>query len=644
MMNCSNCGHEVPADAAACPFCGIDLVTAARSVSQPAEDDDLQGVVVGLQTQIGRLQAQVNRQAQRIYALETAQSRLPSETPAAAAVDPSGSPAQVIEEAGTAPPPRTDAGAAAPVDGKRWEWLIGGNWLARVGALALIIGIGFFLKLALDNEWSGETTQVILGLAVGVSLLVGGEYWGRRYPAWAQAVTGGGIAILYLAVYAASALYSLIPPGIALALSVLATLSAASLAFRYNAQSVAILGLLGGIATPLLLAGTLPNQWTLPLLYYVLILDLGVLALTVFRNWRWFTLLALLGSLGLFGSWYFTTDPGLELAQVGNTFIFLIFAGATTLFFILRGRAPGRMNGVLIVLNGVTYFGISYLLLMDDEYRAWLGGLAFLLALFYGFLGYWIPVRHRGPERFNFPAMGLGLVFLIVTVPILVSGPWVAVIWAVQALVFVGLSSFRGMHQLTLPGLAVFALIVLRLVGYSFVFPLVKAVFSDSDGFLWSAVNRNFLEGAVVVAAMALSAYFRRRDQEYRLVYPLLLVMANGVSLFVLSIGIIDIVGQAFADIEPETAGNVLSLSLSAFWALYAAALIVLGVARRSLRLRQVGLGLLAVPIVKLFVYDAFSLEQEYRVIIFIGLGILLVLGGFMYQRYGRIIRDVLLE
>ena len=72
--------------------------------------------------------------------------------------------------------------------------------------------------------------------------------------------------------------------------------------------------------------------------------------------------------------------------------------------------------------------------------------------------------------------------------------------------------------------------------------------------------------------------------------------------------------------------------------------MIVLGIVRRDRYVRLAGLGLLAVPVIKLFAYDAFELEQVYRVVAFIGLGALLVIGGFLYQRYSRVIRGFLLE
>ena len=154
---------------------------------------------------------------------------------------------------------------------------MGGNWLARIGIVAVIIGIGFFLKLAFDNDWIGETGRVVLGLAVGLALLGAGEFWQRKYPVWSQPVTGGGIAVLYLSIFAAFSLYELIPAWSALAFSLLVTLTAAGLAIRYEARSIAILGILGGFATPLFLAEKLPQQEAL--LGYVLALDVGVLAL-----------------------------------------------------------------------------------------------------------------------------------------------------------------------------------------------------------------------------------------------------------------------------------------------------------------------------------------------------------------------------
>ena len=68
------------------------------------------------------------------------------------------------------------------------------------------------------------------------------------------------------------------------------------------------------------------------------------------------------------------------------------------------------------------------------------------------------------------------------------------------------------------------------------------------------------------------------------------------------------------------------------------------GISLRNRWVRLAGLGLLAIPIIKLFVFDTFDLEREYRVAAYLGLGAILVVGGFLYQRYSRVIRGFLLE
>ena len=55
-----------------------------------------------------------------------------------------------------------------------WEWLVGGNWLARIGIVALILGVAFFISLAIDRGWLGETERVLLGVAGGLALLAAG--------------------------------------------------------------------------------------------------------------------------------------------------------------------------------------------------------------------------------------------------------------------------------------------------------------------------------------------------------------------------------------------------------------------------------------------------------------------------------------
>lgn len=620
-MNCADCGQGVAAADNFCRHCGVAL-----GQTPAAADGGLPAVVAALQGEVARLY-------RRVEALETGQvSPVAASSPAARPPIPNHPAAPAA--AGNGP-----GGFAGRLRAMDWEWLLGGNWLARVGILAVVLGLVFFLRMAFDNDWIGETGRVVLGLLIGSALLGGGEYWRRKYAVWAQALTGGGIAILYLSVFAAFALYALIPPLPALGFFLLTTLTAAGLALRYEAMAIAVLGIWGGFAAPLLLAERLPDQRIL--LAYVLLLDLGVLALATFRNWRWFTLLGLLGSLLLFGFWQWDLSPGLLLSQIALTIIFLIFVGATTLFHLLWRRPPGALDQGLMTLNAAAYFGISYLLLYGD-WRDWLGGFTLLLAAFYGLLGYAIIRRHQEQIRLSLFAVGIALVLLTLAVPVQLAGPWLSLAWAAEAAVLVWLSFLLAMRPLRWFGMALFAQLTAQLL-----LPTIPPDYLETYRFL---LNDRVLAFGGGIVAMYLAAWilWRERENGYppseRVFLPLLLAAANLLTLYVLSVEVFEAFYLGYFALPAAIAGNVTSLALSILWAGYAAALLILGIVRRSRWARLAGLGLLAVPVLKLFAFDAFAMEREYRVAAFIILGIMLLAGGFLYQRYRRLIRGFLLD
>ncbi len=795
-MSCANCGQESPDRSNFCERCGARLGPDAPSEPDaavgPQSPDDLpqalldQGVSPALverlraiQTALDELRADAAHQSDRLRLVENMLA-VPSIVPAPQSLRPAAPISQSVEAVtqrastvesasppyGPPPPPYNTSGQSTSASGfgdfggffdrfggQDWEWLFGGNWLARIGVVALVIGIGFFLKLAFDNNWISETGRVVLGLAGGVALIGGGEFWRRKYPIWAQPLTGGGLGVLYLSIFAAFSFYELIPALPALGFLFLVTVTAAALAVRYESAAIAVLGILSGFVTPFLLADRLPDQRAL--LAYVLVLDLGVLALATFRNWRWFTLLGLAGSTVLFLYWLTELDPPILLGWVGASVVFLIFVGATTLFHLIWRRPPTAVDQALMVVNAAVYFGFSYELLFD-QYRAWMGGYTLLLSLFYGLLGYAVLLRHRDQVVHSLFALGVAVVFLTIAIPVQLGGPWVTVAWAVEGVVLVWMSFALRMPQVRWFGLGAFAIFGVWLVvvdtpnvlnaglrpffnNYTITYTVATAACfvgaylvyrhrssvltweqHTFSGFLvlgnlimtlavpvqaggpWIAIawaiegvvlmalsfrlglvelrlfslgvfaitaarlmgfdtfalnrdfrpiiNERFLAFAVGIAALYLAAlaiwYWREKyaDPRERFLFPAFLAVANFVTLWILSAEVIASVQSDNFAVPQHLEDNVTSLSLSILWAIYAAILIVLGVAKRWRWVRSAGLVLLAIPVLKLFIIDTFSLEREYRVAAYLVLGILLVAGGFLYQRYSRAIRGFLLE
>ncbi len=396
-----------------------------------------------------------------------------------------------------------------------WEIILGGNWLARIGALALIIGVGFFLKLAFDNEWIGEEARIGMGVVGGLALVGGGEYWRRRYPVYAQALAGGGVAIVYLSVFSAYAFYQLVGIYPAIGVLALTSVAAATLAVRHESTSLAILGMIGAYLAPLLIgefggqtgtgvAGTGPNY---EVMVYVLLVNVGVLALSTFRNWRWFTLLALLASLASFMAWYdYAEDVAdVEIAQAFLTGIFLTFVASTMLYHVLWRRVPQAFDHSMMVLNAVAFLALSYGLLWND-YREWMGLFTLLLAVFYAVLGALALLRGREQYYLALMAFGIAVVFLAAAAPVQLEGPWIGTAWATQGAVLIALSFRLGRLPTRLAGLTALVLSILRLLAVD----VPKALTEDLSVFS----NPYALTFATAAAAFFVAAYLLRRNRD----------------------------------------------------------------------------------------------------------------------------------
>ncbi len=648
-MECPVCHKDNPADSHFCIFCGSTL-SAAPATDQTASQatgrgGDFQQELFALWEEVRRLRAALADVDIRLEALQGGPSVGGNALPQAAATP---------ADAAAVPP----AGEAAPSKGHGWDWeqALGGNWLALVGVLALIIGAAFFLKLAFDNNWIGPTGRVILGILGGLALLGAGEYWRRRYPPLARSLSGGGIAILYLSIYAAFALYGLISLYPATGFLLLISIAAASLALRYESMSLAIIGILGAFGAPFILEGFVSSPQSaaasghsLRLLVYVMVVDLGVLALASFRNWRWFTLLALLLSLASFGGWFgqYGDTASLLTSQVILTLMFLIFVGSTTLFHIIWRRPPEAFDQSLMVLNAAAYFGISYGLLWD-HFRLWMGGFALALALFYGGLAYLALKRGAQNARLSLFALGIALVFLTIAIPVqLGDRAWTTIAWAAEGVALVWLSLTLRLPTSRLFAYGVFVLATGRLLIFDT--PVELEAFRP-------VLNERFLAFLVAIAALYLAAYLLWRgreslqqwEREGWSIYPIFLGAANLLTLWLLSAEIISYFDHLLIGERFTAAGhglqNARNLSLTALWALYASVVLAIGIAKRSRPLRIAALVLLAAPIAKVFVYDVFTLDRVYRIGAFIGLGVVLVASGYLYQRYSKAIRGFLVE
>jgi uncharacterized membrane protein len=307
----------------------------------------------------------------------------------------------------TLPPPeageagrRRAAGAQTAARGparRDVESLVGGSWFNWIGIIAITFGVAFFLKYAFESQWIGPAGRVLMGGAAGLGILAAGEALRRRgLRQYAYVLSGGGILILYLTVYAAREFYRLIEQSPAFLLMTAVTAAAVLLAARYHALPIAVLGLIGGFLTPVLLSTGHDNQ---PALFtYIGLLDVGVLALAYLKSWRSLNYMAFISTVLMFFGWAIEhyAPQKLWLTIFFLTVFFLLFSALAVVHNVLARHAARWFDISLVSLNATFYFGMSYALLSDAGYARSLGPFALAIAGFFLLLFYLASSRYPG--------------------------------------------------------------------------------------------------------------------------------------------------------------------------------------------------------------------------------------------------------
>ncbi len=114
-----------------------------------------------------------------------------------------------------------------------------------------------------------------------------------------------------------------------------------------------------------------------------------------------------------------------------------------------------------------------------------------------------------------------------------------------------------------------------------------------------------------------------------------LLTVGNGAVLWATSFEILDYYnGQLQNNVGDISIENTKRVVLSAFWLVYALCGLAVGILKRSIFARYLSSILFGVTIFKIFLYDTANLDDIYRFISFISLGVILLIAGYCYYRY----------
>ena len=181
---------------------------------------------------------------------------------------------------------------------------MGAKLFAWLGGLALFLGVAFFVKYSFEHALIPPQVRVALGFLLGVGLIVGGlKVSLEKYRITAQTLVASGVVSLYAVTFACDSIYhfAFFGPVATFLLMSLITATAFVLAVRLNAQVVAILGILGGFLTPILISTGHDNP--AGLFGYIAILVLGLVAVALHRGWLYLVPLGATGTVLMLVAW-----------------------------------------------------------------------------------------------------------------------------------------------------------------------------------------------------------------------------------------------------------------------------------------------------------------------------------------------------
>jgi uncharacterized membrane protein len=520
--------------------------------------------------------------------------------------------------------PEAISPAAAPAArGSEFEKVVAERWLNYLGIIAMLFATAFFIKYAFDSHWVGPRGRVAVGLLCGSLIVLWSDRLRRRgYGYFSEGIAGLGASVLYLSVWGGWHYYRMFPTAVALAGMVVVTAAMAAITIGRDSQRLAFLTLAGGFVTPLLLDTGRNHE--IVLFTYTGVLAAAMLGLERLRQWRWLPPLTFLGAEAYFWTWYSASYQPDKLGQTlfFSTGFFLLFA----LLPHVESRRKGSIAAVEILVAVANLF--CYLAALREmlwpDHRWLLTGAFLLLGAAHLAVEKSLPQPLAGGTRMlRRLLVALSLICISLAIPARLDHAWLTMAWAIEGTVIVWLGARMASWRLRVPGLLLLSVAAIRLL----LFPI------PAPHFLW---NLRFLTFAVAVACFALSARELVRATEEtppheRNMAALLLVVVSGYSLLALSLEVWDLFGRI--QVPGMEHWPAQQMALSVLWTIFAAALVIAGMARKSALLRWQALALFALVVGKVFLFDLSSLQRFYRILSFLVLGILLLVVSFLYQR-----------
>ncbi|HLG24680.1 MAG TPA: DUF2339 domain-containing protein [Candidatus Nanoarchaeia archaeon] len=338
-------------------------------------------------------------------------------------------------------------------------------------------------------------------------------------------------------------------------------------------------------------------------------------------RWNYFTAAGIIMTYIVHSKWL---DSNLNTSSLYINFIALTiyFVFFNIILFLLSSEKNKASNVIAIVLNSGFYYGLNIwpAIHFDKGYQGLFTAALAIVYLVFAYIAYNRKISHY----FN-TYIVLCFGHLTLAVPLQFNREWVTISWAVLTFILVVLS-FRLKENTIRISSSVVALITFgRLLGYD----SYRLNPIDTSNFLNSTRLFAFLATIVLFYIIAY-LYYKNKDkfEDYKN-YVIYVNAAYAIAATLLTTIII------WLEIwDTSMMINAKKLWTSLAFILQAITILGFGFSAKIKLFRLMGLILFGLSILKVFLYDLSNLETGYRIISFIVLGVIALLGAFLYNKY----------
>lgn len=436
---------------------------------------------------------------------------------------------------------------------------------------------------------------------------------------------------------------------------------------KVNRRELAIIALVGGFIAPFLVGSGDGSYWVL--FTYVMILDLGMFGLSIYKKWGELPVICFALTWIVFAGYTYAAD--LDLMGSVQLMHLLIFSIAFYLIFLLSVASIVRINirGInqyllgVIGLNNFVFLFFALCLLQNMELERNYKGLVTLFVVAINFaLFFWIK---RKGEPFTFlmhTLLGIALTFVSVTIPIQLEGTFITLFWASEVMIILW---FYSRFRLRVYEIFAWVLPVLTLGSYGMdVFHgCMEARYGDSSLFinglfatgiftglslslfggmsLWVGYDDLFIPRFLLWVSLLLIGghifvlgryYYKSFDAREKRTHGMTLYICL-LSTILLAVGTNNLLNQ-LGLLDELSAGFSISLSLAGFMQM------AVGMRLHLKVVRMISLATFSLVLLKLVMVDLWLLPTIGKVVVFIILGVILLVLSFLYQKLKTVLFD----